>query len=359
MSDEPALDIDPNAEWDGSQAVVGDTSDTGASRQEPPNERGKGIPLVEELFHPRLVEGLHADHKQRRAAGRRSHSRTTRKQGRYITSRNLPQVTDLAFDATVRAAAPYQRARRNALNQHGNDPNNMRSAARPTLLLHRHDMRQKVRTRRTRNAVCFVVDASWSMAAEQRMAVTRMAILSLLRDAYQRRDYVGLVSFQRSYATVLLPLTNSVELAQASLQTMPIGGKTPLSRGLLTGYKMLEHARRQDEEIIPLLVVITDGQANVAMGNKPPHIEAYEIAAFIAKQHIRSVVIDTDQSGGESLQGFSGITSAHITRADVGLLSYEGGLASDLATYLQGEYYQLDDLDAHRITDIARNAQLP
>ena len=132
------------------------------------------------------------------------------------------------------------------------------------------------------------------MAAEERMQATKAAVLALLRDAYQRRDQVGLVSFQRDYATLLLPLTSSVELAQRRLCDMPTGGKTPLSRGLMLGYEVLAKAKRQDDEVLPLMVILTDGQANVAMGELPPQTEAYELAKFIAGQDIFAVVIDTE-----------------------------------------------------------------
>ncbi len=260
--------------------------------------------------------------KQRRAGGRRSRTRTHRKQGRYITSEQRDRVTDLAFDATLREAAPYQRQRRAALLAQGKRPY--------AIVLNSSDMRQKVRVRRTRNAVCFVVDASWSMAAEERMQATKAAVLSLLRDAYQRRDQVGLVSFQRTYATVLLPLTSSVELAQRSLQRMPTGGKTPLTCGLLTGYEVLERARRQDPEIIPLLVVITDGQANVAMGRTPPQQEAFEVARAIGKHDMRTVVIDTEHP--------------HFNR----------GLTRQLATHLRGTYYHLNELSDDRLAHMVR-----
>ncbi len=190
----------------------------------------------------------------------------------------------------------------------------------PRVLLRRDDLRQKVRVRRTRNAVCFVVDASWSMATEERMRATKAAVLSLLRDAYQRRDQVGLVSFQRDYASILLPLTNSVDLARRCLQAMPTGGKTPLARGLLTGYELLERARLHDAEILPLLVILTDGQANVAIGNMPPQSEAYKIADFIAEQQIQAIVIDTEHS------------------------NFERGLSRKLAERLKGSYYRLEDL---------------
>ncbi|MFN3373240.1 MAG: VWA domain-containing protein, partial [Chloroflexus sp.] len=188
-----------------------------------------------DIFKPRRLEAT-PDRRQRHAPGRRSRSRTTRKQGRYITSRRAARVTDLALDATLREAAIYQRKRRTELMHTVGSPHRRH----PKVLIKRSDLRQKVRVRRTRNAVCFVVDASWSMAAEERMQATKAAVLSLLRDAYQRRDQVGLVSFQRDYARVLLPLTNSVELAQRRLQSLPTGGKTPLSRGLITAFELLE-----------------------------------------------------------------------------------------------------------------------
>ncbi|NJN19742.1 MAG: VWA domain-containing protein [Oscillochloris sp.] len=267
------------------------------------------------IFKTRRLEG-HTDRQQRRSPGRRSRTRTTRKQGRYITSKQVPRVTDLALDATLREAAIYQRKRRAELVHEPHLPHRRR----PKVLLRRGDLRQKVRVRRTRNAVCFVVDASWSMAAEERMQATKAAVLSLLRDAYQRRDRVGLVSFQRDYARILLPLTNSVELAQKRLQTMPTGGKTPLARGMLTAFELLEKARRQDEEIVPLMVLLTDGQANVAIGNAPPQQEAYQIADLIASRDVRAIVIDTEHP------------------------NFERGLSRALAEHLKGSYYRLEDL---------------
>lgn len=268
-----------------------------------------------DLFKPRRLEAT-PDRTQRRAPGRRSRSRTTRKQGRYITSRRATKVTDLALDATLREAAIYQRKRRTELLHTVGVPHRRR----PKILIKRTDLHQKVRVRRTRNAVCFVVDASWSMAAEERMQATKAAVLSLLRDAYQRRDQVGLVSFQRDYARVLLPLTNSVELAQRRLQSMPTGGKTPLSRGMLTAFELLERARRRDAEVVPLMVLLTDGQANVSISDLPPQQEAYRIAEMIAEHQIHAIVIDTEHP------------------------HFERGLSRRLAEYLRGTYYRLEDL---------------
>jgi magnesium chelatase subunit D len=276
-------------------------------------------------YKPRKLEGQR-DRMARRASGKRSRTRVSRKQGRYISSRPAKRVTDLALDATLREAAIYQRERREALQT------DVQPRPRPRqVILHRTDLRQKVRVRKTRNAVCFVVDASWSMAAEERMRATKSAVLSLLRDAYQRRDQVGLVSFQRDYATLLLPLTNSIELAQKYLQTMPTGGKTPLSRGLLMGYEILERARKRDPEVIPLMVLLTDGQANVAMGDLPPQAESYALADFVSTQSIRSVVIDTEHP------------------------IFERGLARQLAQHLKGHYHRLDDLPEGGLAELVRS----
>lgn len=284
---------------------------------------------ADQLFRTRRLEGQ-SDRQQRRSPGKRTRTRTKRKQGRYIKSQRVPRVTDLALDATLREAAIYQRKRRDELN-HTIALSHRRH---PKVLLQRADLRQKVRVRRTRNAVCFVVDASWSMAAEARMQATKAAVLSLLRDAYQRRDRVGLVSFQRDYARVLLPLTNSVELAQKRLQAMPTGGKTPLARGMLTAFELLERARRQDEEMLPLMVLLTDGQANVSVSHLPPQQEAYQIADLIAGRTIRAIVIDTEHS------------------------SFDRGLSRRLAEHLRGAYYRLDDLsDGGLVQAVRRQMQ--
>jgi magnesium chelatase subunit D len=269
--------------------------------------------------------GAQADRQQRRAGGKRSKTRTKRKTGRYISSRpTREKITDLALDATIRAAAPFQRTRRAQAAQ-ANRPTRRRA-----VLLERPDYRQKVRVRRTRNAICFVVDASWSMAAEQRMQATKSAVLSLLKDAYQRRDRVGLVSFQRDSARVLLPLTNSVDLAERRLRSMPTGGKTPLTHGLLLGFELLDRAKRRDPEVLPLMVVLTDGQANVSLTGMRPQEEAYRIADFISEAGVEAIVIDTEHP------------------------SFVRGLAQALAQHLSAPYYHIADLGDQALVEVVR-----
>lgn len=349
FDEDPITEAAPHAEWDGSQATVGISAPTNlneASTAPHDDEQQQSNDLVHEIgtiIQPRRIEGQR-DQRQRQASGRRSQTCSAKRQGRYITSRRVQRVTDLAFDASLREAAPYQQQRRIAQALNGKPPRQ--------LILYRGDLRQKVRMRRTRNAVCFVVDASWSMAAEERMCATKAAILSLLRDAYQRRDYVGLVSFQRTYATLLLPLTNSVELAQKRLQTMPVGGKTPLTRGMLMGYEVLDQARRRNPEVIPLLVLLTDGQANVAMTGMPPQQEAYRVAAYIAHNNMRAVVIDTEYAGSDTAPNT--LISAHASRAHLRFSHMEQGMARYLATYLQAEYYRLEELNEDGLVHMVR-----
>jgi magnesium chelatase subunit D len=167
-----------------------------------------------EAFKPRRLD-TNLDRLTRRKAGRRSRTHTDRKRGRYIQARpSSGKADDLAFDATLRAAAPYQKQRREQRKL-------VAFAIRPS------DFQRKVRVKKTANLVLFVVDASWSMAVAERMSATKGAILSLLTDAYQRRDRVGLVVFQKDRATLVLQPTNSIQppkLTETGLGTSPARG---------------------------------------------------------------------------------------------------------------------------------------
>ncbi|MFI9837355.1 magnesium chelatase subunit D family protein [Nonomuraea sp. NPDC051941] len=179
------------------------------------------------------------------AAGRRSRSRTPH--GRATGSRRpAGRVRDLHVTATVLAAAPHQlrRGRRG-----------------PGLVLREDDLREVVREGREGNLVLFVVDASGSMAARKRMTAVKTAVLSLLLDAYQRRDKVGLVTFRGRGAAVALPPTSSVEAGAARLRSLPTGGRTPLATGLARAAEVLRVERLRDPARRPLLVLVTDGRA--------------------------------------------------------------------------------------------------
>lgn len=234
-------------------------------------------------FHARRLD-TQLDRLTRNQAGRRSRTRTDRKRGRYIQSRIPKQgkkVTDLAFDATLRAAAPYQRSR---------------DRSKLALALRRSDLREKVRVRRSANLILFVVDASWSMAVAERMEATKGAIMSLLTDAYQRRDRVGLIVFNKNDANLVLAPTNSVQLARSALADIAVGGKTPLSAGLQMAYDVVRKESYTHPDVMPLMILLTDGAGNVSLTNLPPQEEAHRIARMIKEEGVRSVVINMEHA---------------------------------------------------------------
>ncbi|MET8570931.1 putative cobaltochelatase [Streptomyces sp. NPDC004783] len=248
------------------------------------------------------------------AAGRRSRART--EHGRTTGARR-PQgaLGRLHLAATVRAAAPHQRAR---------------GRSGPGLVVRRDDLRQATREGREGNLVLFVVDASGSMAARQRMSAVKGAVLSLLLDAYQRRDKVGLVTFRGSAAEVALPPTSSVDAAAARLESLPTGGRTPLAAGLLKAHEVLRVERLRDPARRPLLVVVTDGRAT---GGPEPVALAGRAARLFAGEGVASVVVDCE-SGPVRL-----------------------GLAGQLAAGLGGTAVTLDELRADSIAGLVKDVQ--
>ena len=163
----------------------------------------------------------------------------------------------------------------------------------------------------TANLVLFVVDASWSMAVAERMSATKGAILSLLTDAYQRRDRVGLIVFQKDRANLVLPPTNSVQLAHRALQDITVGGKTPLSAGLYLAYEVIKRDMITQPDVIPLIILLTDGAGNVSMTEKmAPQQEAHSIAEKIAADNIRNIVINMEHAAFD--QGLARALAEHM-----------------------------------------------
>jgi magnesium chelatase subunit D len=216
-----------------------------------------------------------------RATGRRSRKLGGRS-GHYVTSRP-PQgrARDIAIDATLRAAAPKLYERR-------------LSEANP-VLIRSTDLREKVRESRGGNLILFAVDASGSMGARDRMIATKGAIMSLLLDAYQKRDQVGMVSFRGQDASILLPPTSSVELAQQYLANMVTGGRTPLAAGLAKAHELLTRSRHRDRDLQPLLVLLTDGRANASLGSDDPVTDSLRQAAVLCQARVPALVVDTEQ----------------------------------------------------------------
>jgi magnesium chelatase subunit ChlD-like protein len=264
-----------------------------------------------ETFIPRKLDTA-LDKLTRKNAGRRSRTRTDRKRGRYIMARPANGSTDIAFDATIRAAAPFQK-HRSEKRKH------------LAFAIEKHDLQRKVRIKRMANLVLFLVDASWSMAVAERMNATKGAILSLLTDAYQRRDRVGLIVFQKDRATLVLPPTNSVQLAQRALVGIPVGGKTPLSAGLLMAADVLRHEKFIHPDVEPLLIVLTDGAGNVSIGALPPQEESYHFAEIIAQEKVKCLVINMEHA------------------------AFDQGLAQQLADHLEAPCYAIADLKAESL----------
>jgi Mg-chelatase subunit ChlD len=257
------------------------------------------------------------DRLTRRAAGKRSTTRTNRKRGRYIQARPADgDLGDIALDATIRQAALQQIERES-------EPG--------TFTILPHDVQKKVRVRRAANLILFVVDASWSMAGAQRMEATKGAIMSLLVDAYQKRDRVGLIVFQKEEARLVLPFTSSVELAQGALRHLPVGGKTPLSAGLMLAYRVFCRELQLYSEAMPLMILLTDGAGNVSLTDTPPQEEAQAISELIHKAHIHSMVINMEHE------------------------AYDRGLARNLARALVGPCYCLAELKAAELYRTVRD----
>lgn len=191
----------------------------------------------------------------------------------------MKEGRDLAFDATLRAAAPYQKIR---------DKNGLAFAIRKC------DFRQKVREKRTGNFLIFVVDASGSMGAGKRMKAVKGAILSLLGDAYQKRDKVAMITFRRDGAKTILGMTRSIDLAVKKLENIATGGKTPLYAGLEMAHTLVLAARKKEKELMPVIILVSDGRATEGK-SADPFKDAKEAARAIAADQIKSVVIDTEQ----------------------------------------------------------------
>lgn len=156
------------------------------------------------------------------------------------------------------------------------------------------DLHKKIRQSPARRLIVFAVDASDSMQAKSRMAAAKGAVLALLTHAYKNRDRVGLVAFGGEEAEVILHPTGSVALAKKQLQQLKTGGMTPFADGLQKAWRLIKNERRKQPEIRALLVVISDGDANVMVSEKETFLdEICEIAARIREDQVQSIAIDT------------------------------------------------------------------
>ncbi|MET7946942.1 VWA domain-containing protein [Micromonospora sp. NPDC005324] len=249
----------------GRESATGDDDPTRGGESQPVAVPRGGL-KARVLTAPGLGDGV---------PGRRSRARTGR--GR-TTGARVPagRVSTLHLPATIRAAAPHQAARGRLTGP---------------LRLRRDDLREAVREGREGNLVLFVVDASGSMGARQRMTTVKDAVLALLTDAYQRRDKVAVITFRGAGARILLPATSSVLAASTRLAELPTGGRTPLAEGLLAAADLLRVERLRDPKRRPLVLVVTDGRATA--GTRP--LDRAAVAAkVLAATGAPCVVVDCE-----------------------------------------------------------------
>ena len=266
-----------------------------AGRMRPPVAGGEPVPVV------RLEAGRNRGGPV--GGGRRTVAQGPR--GRLVGTRvpGPDSTGPIAVGATVAAAA----GRRAVDDPEGAPPGGPLPPARlpggplppPRLpggpLVVEADLREAVRHARTANLVVLVVDASGSMGVGRRMEAAKGAVLSLLVDAYQRRDRVALVTFGGDGATVALRPTGSVEVARARLAELPTGGRTPLAEGIATALAVAEGSSGAAGSLRPLMVVISDGRATAAQSGKDPVRAAAEAAGMVRRRGVAGVVIDVEE----------------------------------------------------------------
>ena len=301
----------------------------GAGESQPSDaEAGSGAGCVVPLTAQVAVVGLAGesdppaplvlplDRLRRNNAGRRQESASADQRGRYSRAEPTGQQpsSDIALDATIRAAAPFQLQRQGDM----------------AVKIERSDLHTKVRTRRVGASIVFCVDASGSMGASSRMEAAKQAVLELLVDAYQRRDRVGLVAFRGDRAETVLAPTASVELARLKLRELATGGATPLAAGVLRALELLNAETRRDEAVVPWLVLVTDGRGNVGLTSNSLGSEDARVAALRARNaNVNVVVVDAAPAGA---------TTA----------------AKDIARTAGGEYVRLARLDGSAVAGALR-----
>jgi len=299
-----------------------ENDNAGSGDSSPRREQFRESRSAEEIFNVGDVFNIRRlafrkDRMNRTSSGRRTKTGSLGKQGRQIKSVMRPNG-DIAIDATIRAAAPFQIVRGRS----------------EVLLIGDDDLRFKQKEKKMGHLAVLVVDGSGSMGAKKRMVETKGAVQSLLLDCYQKRDKVSLIVFRKDAACVVLPPTASVEAASRRLQEIPVGGKTPLTAGLLETYKLVKNVRLKSPQTRFLVVLVTDGRANQSFSGAPVREEIAKMAGLLGELPVTDfVVIDTEDKKS-------------FLKAD---------LACEISGLLGADYYRINDLQAVHLTEIIRN----
>ena len=258
---------------------------------------------------------------QASARGKRFQQKSADRSGRYVGSRITEEKNpDLAFDATVRASAPYQ------LKRHQESDSDM------AVIIEKQDMREKIREVRSSSTFLFAVDTSGSLIIRNRMVAVKGAILSLLKEHYIKRDRVGFMTFNEKAINMLLPPSREVEVIYKLLDDLAIGKRTPLSAALvyLNDYMSMYVKKRPGEDCYVILV--TDGEANVPLDPTDTETNALDEALKIAKMinlpTVKWIVIDSEKRHDKVRH------------------------AKDFADALHATYYSLDDLRVETYEEI-------
>jgi magnesium chelatase subunit D len=258
-------------------------------RAESPNsDNSQGVdtprsPESEQTFTPqsqegrRAIEVVPAGGSPRPGNGRRNPA-GRQAQGQYVRAVPDPETRDVALDATLRAAV---------LRHAGNEG---------ALTVQQSDLHRKERSGRVGTLILFVVDSSGSMAARRRMELVKGAVLGLLQDAYEQRDQVGVIAFRGTRAELLLGPTSSVELAEQALHQLPTGGRTPLAHALVLARETVERVRRTQPDLLVLVVLLSDGKANVGLETveAEPWAQAAQAAGLLAAEGVATLVLDSE-----------------------------------------------------------------
>jgi len=324
---------DPEEEHKHAEREQNSSSDYNPASDNQLNE--KETATIFDIGSPIDVSGLKTPQRdkkyRRKIAGRRVDSLSTSNTGRYLRARfpTLKNDMDIALDATIRAAAPYQKERKR------------QGEGGKGIIIHDQDIREKVRVGKTPVACVFVVDASGSMGAMRRMESAKGAVLSLLEDSYQHRDEIGMVAFKGYKADILLPLCSSFDRALESLKELPTGGKTPLPAGLEKGIELLLlNKKRKNDEVISMLVLISDGRANVRLGDgsdgKGIKEEIASLAELMYEHGVHTFVIDTEIAAKS-------------------FINLQLGYCGEIANRSRGKYYAIEDLTAEKIYSVVAN----